>query len=178
MKKLLKLEIISTIFIIIVGSLLHFTYEWLGENIVVGAVAAVNESVWEHMKLIFWPLLVFSIIEYFLIKPRLKFFWIIKALEMYGVIIGMIAFFYTYTESLGVEILIVDILSFMVAAVIGNAGAYFCLKHFNQFKPQAKEFKVLGIVMILVLIGFFMVATYATPHLPLFKQVSTGVYGI
>ena len=63
--KLEKTQIVVTIVSIILGTILHFTYEVLEENIVVGAFSAVNESVWEHLKLIFFPMLIVAIIEYF-----------------------------------------------------------------------------------------------------------------
>ena len=50
--KVFKYEFISTIIIIILGVLLHFAYEWSGNNNIVGLVTPVNESVWEHMKIL------------------------------------------------------------------------------------------------------------------------------
>ena len=53
---------IITIFIcLILGILLHFTYEWAGENIIVGIFSAVNESTWVHLKLAFYPMLIMGI---------------------------------------------------------------------------------------------------------------------
>lgn len=37
---------------------LHFFYDWTGENTFIGLFAPINESIWEHLKLVFWPLLV------------------------------------------------------------------------------------------------------------------------
>ena len=42
------------------GSALHFVFDLLSGFAPVGIIAAVNESVWEHMKLAFWPMLVFG----------------------------------------------------------------------------------------------------------------------
>ena len=61
---ILKFEIISTIFIMIVGTLLHFTFRWSNNNPLVGIFSAVNESVWEHLKLIFFPMLIVGIIDH------------------------------------------------------------------------------------------------------------------
>lgn len=67
-KKVLIYEIIGTAFIIFLGSAFHFTYELSGRLAVVGAFSAVNESVWEHLKLAFWPSLIWLLIEYLPIK--------------------------------------------------------------------------------------------------------------
>ena len=66
--KLLKIEIIVIIICLFLGTLLHFTYQWSGKNVVVARCRAVNESVWEHLKLTFYPMLLMAIIEYFLVK--------------------------------------------------------------------------------------------------------------
>lgn len=59
-----KLNLFHFIFISILGVLLHFTYEWSGDNPAVGLFSAVNESTWEHLKLIFFPMLLLTIIEF------------------------------------------------------------------------------------------------------------------
>jgi hypothetical protein len=45
-RSVLIYEMVGTVFIVILGSILHFTFEWSGGNPVVGAFSAVNESVW------------------------------------------------------------------------------------------------------------------------------------
>jgi hypothetical protein len=67
-KKVLIYEIAGTAFIIFLGSAFHFTYEFSGRFAIVGAFSAVNESVWEHLKLAFWPSLIWLLIEYLPIK--------------------------------------------------------------------------------------------------------------
>ena len=41
---------------ILAGCVLHFLYEWL-PNAVTALFSPVNESLWEHVKLVFWPFL-------------------------------------------------------------------------------------------------------------------------
>ena len=53
---ILIFEIISSIFIMILGTLLHFTFKWSNNNVLVGTFSAINESTWEHLKLIFFPI--------------------------------------------------------------------------------------------------------------------------
>ena len=59
------------------GTLLHFLYDWLGEAVWVAPFSGVNESTWEHMKLLFWPMLLFALVQslFFWEKPD---FWCIK----------------------------------------------------------------------------------------------------
>ncbi len=64
-KKILKYQIFSAIFAIILGTLFHFTYEWSGNNAFIGAFSSINESTWEHLKLTFFPMLITTIIRIF-----------------------------------------------------------------------------------------------------------------
>ena len=93
--KIRNYQIISAIFVCIVGTLLHFTYEFFGEDIFIASFSAVNESVWEHLKLLFFPMLLTTIIGYFYIGENAPNFLCSKTL---GIIISMlfiIVFFYT-----------------------------------------------------------------------------------
>jgi ABC-type Fe3+-siderophore transport system permease subunit len=64
-KKILKYQIFSAIFAIILGAILHFTYEWSGNNAFVATFSSINESTWEHLKLAFFPMLITAIIRIF-----------------------------------------------------------------------------------------------------------------
>ena len=64
-KKVFKFHIFSIIFSIILGILLHFAFEWSGNNLFIATFSAVNESTWEHLKLVFFPMLITIIISYF-----------------------------------------------------------------------------------------------------------------
>ena len=57
-----KLEILGAVIVCVLAPLMHFVYDWSGGNTVVGLLAATNESVWEHTKLIYFPMLIYSII--------------------------------------------------------------------------------------------------------------------
>ena len=61
----LKTFLSRFLFISVLGVLLHFTYEWSGDNPIVALFSAVNESTWEHLKLLFFPMLLLTIIELF-----------------------------------------------------------------------------------------------------------------
>ena len=52
-------------FTLIAGTLLHFVYGWSDRSLAMAPFAAVNESVWEHLKLLAVPMLLFAVVEYF-----------------------------------------------------------------------------------------------------------------
>ena len=66
--------IIGAVFTIITGTLLHFVYEWSGESLFVGIFSPINESVWEHLKLLFFPMSVWILIGYFIFGKNENYF--------------------------------------------------------------------------------------------------------
>ena len=72
------------------GTLLHFLYDLTGESVAVSFFSAVNESTWEHMKIAFWPMFIFAIIQSFYFKDR-NDYWNIKLKGiLFGIFISII----------------------------------------------------------------------------------------
>ena len=67
-------HIIGAAFTAFIGTLLHFAYEWSGFNPVFAVFGAVNESVWEHLKLLFFPMSVWILIGYFIFGKNEKYY--------------------------------------------------------------------------------------------------------
>lgn len=95
-KSILKFELAGIVFIILLGSLLHFTFEFSGNNPVIGIFSAVNESVWEHLKLSFWPALIYAIVEYEYLKKTTNTFFSAKTAGIYLMPLIIVASFYLY----------------------------------------------------------------------------------
>ena len=172
-KKLLKYDIIGFIFVSITGTLAHFVYEWVHENIIAALFCPINESPWEHLKLIFFPYLIWSIIQIFIIKD-------IKILptKFIGVFIGMtstLSFFYTYSGIIGRNIDFLNILSFFFGVFVAFLIDYIILK---SEKMQKKSETVSAVVLFIVMSTIFILFTFAPPLIPLFKDPITSSYGI
>ena len=60
------------------GTLLHFLFDWSDEILVVALFSAVNESIWEHIKLLFYPMFLFAGIEHYFLGKEMQSFWCIK----------------------------------------------------------------------------------------------------
>lgn len=173
-KSILRWELGGIAFIVILGSLLHFVFEWSDGALPVAWFAAVNESVWEHLKLGFWPALIYAALEYSCFGKSVKNFFFAKTLGIYLIPITIVALYYAYTAILGHGSLIVDIAIFVVAVIVGQLVSYKLLsasplpEKLNRFAPVAVV--VLGILFVLF--------TFYPPHLHLFKDPVTGGYGI
>ena len=95
------------------GTLLHFLYEWSGKNSIVGAFSAVNESTWEHMKLLFVPLLLTALVS-MVFGGRCQGYWTAKLVGAVGGLLLIPLLYYGYTGALGISVMWVDIAIFYV----------------------------------------------------------------
>ena len=80
-----------------IGTLWHFVYDWTGDNHFIGFFFPVNESTWEHLKLIFFPALIYSVIEYYVIKNKPRNYIPAAVAGIFGGMLSSVVFFYTYT---------------------------------------------------------------------------------
>ena len=167
-------EIIGLFFIIIIGSLFHFLFELSNYNLLVAAFAAVNESVWEHLKLAFFPLLIFSLIEYKFIKELTRNFIIAKTVAGYLMSVIIVIIFYAYTAILGDNLLIFDVLTFIIAVFIGQIISYKIL----ILPEKSKNSIIISWIAIIMLVIIFVVFTYYPPELQLFQDSTNEQYGI
>lgn len=170
--KILKFTIFSGIFVMILGTLLHFTYEWSGNNTFVASFSAVNESTWEHLKLLFFPMFLTTILGYFYFRKISSNFLCAQLLGILTAILFTITFFYTYTGIVGTNFAFVNISIFFVAVVLGELVSYKILV--SDFK--CNSYIVLFFITLLLIC--FITFTYFTPEIGLFKDPVSGIYGI
>lgn len=167
-----KWELWGIVWIILVGTLLHFTFEWSGESKFVGLFSPVNESVWEHLKMSYWAVTTFMIIEYWFIKPYTNSFFISKFLGVLAMNLFIVVVFYTYNAFME-ESLIIDIGSFMIGAVICQLIG---IKIMSSRSSQGMERLGLGLYIIMGLV--FALFTFYPPHLGIFMDSNSKTYGI
>jgi hypothetical protein len=173
-KTILRHELFGILFITVLGGLLHFTFELSGYNPVVGAFSAVNESVWEHLKLGFWPALLYAIIGFWFIRKDVNNFFLAKTVVPYAIAAVIPAVFYSYTSITGESIFVIDILSFIVAVIVAQ---FLCYKLLT-YKPLPAWVENVALVALLFLAVLFIVFTFYPPHLPPFQDPVSGEYGI
>jgi hypothetical protein len=168
-----RLETVGAFAVIVAGALLHFAYDWSGGNRAVAAIAPANESVWEHLKMVLIPVLALGAVETHWVADPRRLWWA-KLVEVTAASGFIVAFFYTYTGAFGVDsIVAVDILSFIVAIAGGQWLSYRIISSATS-RPAPLAVSVTALVLLLVGFG---VLTFTPPHIPLFQEVGTGVYG-
>ena len=167
-------QIAGFIFTGVLGVLLHFLYDWTNQNGVVALFSAVNESIWEHNKLVFFPMFIFSLIENRYIGKEYKSFWCVKLIGMVLGIIIVPVLYYTINGIFGTTPDWVNIAIFFVAVAICYVLETFHLEngHINCKSP-ARAFLILCIIAVI-----FAVFTYAPPQIPLFQDPIPNTFGI
>lgn len=169
---LIKFQLFSTIFVICLGTILHFTYVWSDNNSIIGLFSAVNESTWEHLKLLFFPMLITTIIGYIMFKDIFPNFLCNKTIGIITAMLFTVIFFYTYTCILGTNYAFLNILTFILSVIIGEYVTY--ILTINNFIFN----KIFCISILLLLTVSFFIFTFNPPKVNLFKDPINGSYGI
>ena len=154
------------------GTILHFLYDWTGGSILVAPFSGVNESTWEHMKLLFCPLFLFAMVQRLFFRDQ-ENYWCVKLL---GILLGLMmipVLFHTYNGVFGKSPDWINIAIFYISA------AFIYLFEWRAFKrdqPQCR-YPRLAVATICLIGVLFVVFTFAPPQIPLFQDPHTGTHG-
>ena len=171
---ILRWELWGIVFITLLGTLMHFCYDWSGGSILLAPFCAVNESVWEHLKLAFWPAVIWAIIEYFMFGHDVKNFLLGKTISFYVMPLAITLIFYVYSFLFHGHSLLIHILTFIIAVIIGQFVSY---RLITSYRSSCKKQRLAAILLI-ILIAAFSLFTFFPPKLHLFRDSVTGSYGM
>ena len=155
------------------GTLLHFLYDMLSKSVWIAPFSGVNESTWEHMKLLFFPMFIYAIVQSFFFKER-KDFWCVK---LRGILVGLALIpilFYTYNGVIAKSPDFVNIAIFFISAAIAYA---YETRLFNSGKVKCNS-QGRAFLILLVIGALFVIFTFRTPEINIFKDPITNSYGI
>ena len=155
------------------GTVLHFLYDWLGEAMLIAPLSGVNESTWEHMKLLFWPMFLFAVVQSFFFGDR-KDFWCVK---VRGILLGISlipVLFYTYNGAIGKSPDWINIAIFFVSAAL----AYLYETHLYKKEKIRCKTPRLSLALLCIIAASFVIFTFLTPQIGIFKDPLSGAYGI
>ncbi len=160
-----KYNIIAFLFIGIMAAVSHFVYEWSGNNKILGYFFSTNESTWEHLKLLFFPTIIFSVIEYFFVKNEIKNYVISVAVSVIVGMLSIIVLFNTYTGFLGYSIDFLNILIFYVGLIIMLIVKN---KIIVNGKFAGQNSSLFGLLICFAMTLIFIFFTYNPPSLAVF----------
>ena len=172
-KRLFWWELAGFLWTCAAGTLLHFLSDWSGGTVIAAAFSGVNESTWEHMKLLYFPLLLFALVQSRFFKEY-RGFWCVKLIGFLTGLALIPALFYTYNGAVGKSPDWLNITFFFVAAAVAflTEGVLFKSNRLRCRRPW------LAFAAVCLLGVLFILFTFAPPPLPLFRDPLTGTYGI
>lgn len=174
-RHLLVWELAGVVFTVMAGALLHFVYEWSGGSPLAAAFSAVNESTWEHMKLLFFPLFLFSVVQVCVMGRNYPNFLAVRAVSILTGLVLIPVLFYTYTGVLGRSVDWVNIALFFLAAL----GAFLLdFRLLRRSRISAPWQQILGLIVLWALAFCFVWCTFHPVELALWRDPVTGGYGV
>lgn len=156
------------------AALLHFLYDWTGGLRFAAIFAAVNESVWEHVKILLWPYLLWSFAVQYFLKPDVKRLVVARTAGAYTVALLTICVFYIYTGVLGRSVAWFDILSAALWLLVGEIVS---LRILNA-RWSTDEYYLIALAAMVLLVVMLLCFTVSPPQLGLFADPTTGLYGL
>ena len=174
---ILKWEIFGFFFIGLVGAALHFTHELSGYSDYVAFFSAVNESTWEHLKMVFWPGLLFALIEYTYVKDEVNNYFVAKIATLIIMPFIIVAGWYAYAPAVGRSIFPLDLLLFYIAVAVGQIVSYKIL----TAQPLGVRLYWSAWATFIALFIAFSAFTFYPPRMFLFEHFDlkdTDRYGI
>lgn len=157
------------------GTALHFVYDWSGRSPAAAAFSAVNESTWEHMKLLFVPVFLFSVVQVCVLGRDCPHLLWSRALSTLAGLALIPVLFYTYTGALGRHWVWADIAIFFLAD-LGAFALDFALLRRGRCRAGWRQ--LAGLAALWGLAFCFVWCTVHPIHLPLWQDPVTGLYGI
>ena len=162
-KSLKKIEFYSFLAAALLGVLFHFIYEWSGKQLVVGFFSPVNESTWEHLKLVFFPILLISVTEYIIGGLQDSCFFCVKLKSALLGMLSVIVLFYTYSGVLGKNVDWINITIYFISMAIAYGYSY---KKLSTGDTACNStFCIIGATVIIIV---FMIFSVYPPTIGLF----------
>ena len=149
---------------LLLGNTLHFVYDWTGQARWAAYLAATNESTWEHLKLLFFPMLLLTLVELFFFHEKMpaNYLWA-RTLGILSGMIFIVAVFYTLNGILGTNYDWINISLYF-------AGVIFALFVENDVYRNGKAEKlILSSAILLLLTAAFFTFTEYPPQLGIFQ---------
>lgn len=174
-KRLFLWEAVGFFFVAAAGTLLHFLYDWSGGSTLAAVISGVNESTWEHMKLFFVPVFLFTVVQVCVLGQSYSNILAVRAVSTLVGLALIPILFYTYTGILGYSVSWVNIAIFYLSALTAFALDFRLLR---SGKLSAPWQQLAGLAALWALAFAFVWCTFQPPRLGLWRDPVTGSFGV
>lgn len=142
---------------------------------VIGVIAPVNESPWEHAKLFLVPVLLWYVALYFIAGRKPPNFIFAHGMALLLMPVFMLLLYYAY-QSFFEETLPLDLVNAFVTVAAGAFLGYRLTVSKKDF--SAVPYRIAAPAVVVALLAVYAVFTYSPPHCDLFWDPSAHLYGI
>jgi hypothetical protein len=164
--------IISFFIVSMLGVVTHSFHKWFKKGFLVHVFSAVNESVWEHMKLSFYPMLGTVIIHSLIPGFYYSGFWGSAFLTVITATVLVPLLYYPVRAMLGKEVPAASIGLYFVCILLAFVLEYFLMDSKAMIMDQG-----IAIAALAVCLAVFAVFTYFPPRVELFRDTIHNKYG-
>ena len=168
-----KTRIIATINTFIISFIAHFAYQTL-PNPIFSIIFPVNESVWEHMKILYTSILLYGIIDYIILKKnniKINNFTMNLFITSISSIISYLLIFLPIYFKIG-ENMFLAISIMLISYIIAYTTSYYILK------TEEKNNNTIWITLIIIGYIIFGYLTYNPIKNQIFFDTKKEIYGI
>lgn len=159
----------------ILGSLLHFLFDWTRHNRFIGVIAAVNESYWEHIKIAVWPVLLVQLCLFIAGGFQFSSFIPAATIALYSIPISMIGLVFLYKAASKRNILWIDVSVFFLVIAIAQVVFVLLLQELNP----SRETILISFGFLVGLVVAFLRFTARPPREPdVFIDPTNKKYGL
>ena len=169
-----KLYIIGFFVISVIGTLLHFTFKFSNNSILVAPFSAVNESVWEHLKIAVMPMFLWNFIEFVTLKFRRANLWSSLLIKIFTVMSIITIFHYIYTAIFAGHSTWFSITIFYIAILLAQIFGY---KEVTSKEVNMKYEEIAKYLVVIIFI-IFVIFTFIPPKIDIFRDKATSTYGV
>jgi len=174
-KRLFLWEAAGFFFAAAAGTLLHFLYDWSGGSTLAAVISGVNESTWEHMKLFFVPVFLFTVVQVCVLGQSYSNILAVRAVSTLVGLALIPILFYTYTGILGYSVSWVNIGMFYLSALTAFTLDFRLLR---SGKLSAPWLQLAGLAALWAVAFAFVWCTFQPPRLGLWRDPVTGSFGV
>jgi len=167
-------EAVGCVVIYAAAVFLHFFYPLSGGSPLSILYGAVNESVWEHLKIFTAGYIGYALLQLCWLRVPFKRYVAAKCAGLYALMIGMVGFNYLYTAFTGRNIPAVDVISSAVIVILAQLLSYVLMTGYDRIG----DYFAPALMLLLLYYLMFFSFTIFPPKVGLFRDPVSGGFGL
>lgn len=158
-----KFQIVGVFIIFILNVFLHFLYDLSNQNSLVSLIAPVNESVFEHLKMVYYSYMIFNTIEYILYPDNRENRFLLSSVAAVFTTLLVYVLFSIIMTGIGEHNLIITLLILFISIILGQLYKYYLVKNIELSTLEQILVAVLFIILPIALFTYFTVNPLNNP---------------